>query len=500
MKVKWELLVIFLLFFASLGTRLYFAYKTPFFSDDNSYFVLRQAEHIKNTGRLITEGELSYGGRIFALMPFFYYLIAGLSIFFNPINVGKIISNVLISTIIFAAYLVALEITKNKWSAIISAILAATTPILVFETINSISIYSITLPLTFFSIYFLIKIDKEKEHINSLVLILFILILSDPMSAILIIGLLIYMILCYIEKIKKSKAEIEAILFAVFLFLWANFIIYKKAFQLHGIQIIWNNAPSEIINRFFTRISLAESAYLIGIVPIIIGIIVIYNYLFRSKSPSLYLIISVCISSFFMSWFRLINVMSATIFLSTCLAILAGQFTKDLLIYVRKTKFAYLEKQFLAGFVIFLSFSSILPAVAYAKSSVNSAPNEEDISAFAWLKNNTPTESIVLATIDEGNLITYFGNRKNVIDSNFILIPNIDQRVKDLRTIYTSRYLINAVSLLDKYKVSYIMVTGNVKREYNITNLAYAGDGCLELVFNSTTEIYEKKCSLENEN
>ena len=56
----------------------------------------------------------------------------------------------------------------------------------------------------------------------------------------------------------------------------------------------------------------------------------------------------------------------------------------------------------------------------------------------------------------------------------------------------------DAITLLNKYNVSYILFSERVKRFYNINELKYATDtNCFKLVYDRETEIYESLCEKE---
>ena len=73
---KW-LLIIFLVTFL---LRLTLSFIIPNFTYE-SYFHLRQVEHITETGLPIYEDNLSYGGRTFQFLPFFHYLMSFFNLF-----------------------------------------------------------------------------------------------------------------------------------------------------------------------------------------------------------------------------------------------------------------------------------------------------------------------------------------------------------------------------------------------------------------------------------
>ncbi|MBU0757590.1 MAG: glycosyltransferase family 39 protein [Nanoarchaeota archaeon] len=486
-----------IIFLISVSIRLILTMQSNYFSDDSSYFTLRQVEHISNTGRPLIDDELSYSGRRFIFLPFYHYILAFFSIFLPSWLVGKIISNILAASIIFSVYLISYQVTKSRKASLFAAVISAFTPIYLSNTINSLNVNSLALPTTFFFLYHYLMLTKKTNSINFILAFLFVLIFSTSLSSFLIVGLILYSLLCYAEKIKIDKKETELILFSVFFFLWTNFIIYKNAFQSQGISIIWQNIPQFLFEKYFVHISLFEAILGIGLVPLVLGTWTIFNYLFKKKSQSTYLLISLCISGFILSWFRLINFTDALMYLSILLALLSSIIIRDSLLLIRKTKFAKQEKLFLIMLFFLILLTGIIPSIQFSYDTIKDSPTETDVNAFTWLKNNTKEDSIILATIEEGHYISYFGDRKNVLDSNFLLISNIDLRINDTEEIYTTPYKINALTLLEKYDVDYIIFSQHAEKEYNITGISYAMDDCFSKVYSKTLDIFKVKCSLE---
>ncbi len=497
MQLKKHHYLLILIFIAVLSFRLYFAFQTPYFSDDNSYFVLRQVEHITKTGFPLYNDNLSYSGRTMFFSPFFHYILAFFNLFLPITLVGKIIPNIFASLIVFAAYLVTKEITKQKKTALIASFAAGFIPIFIRETVNSISVFSLMVPLLFFIIYALLKLNTEKRFALYLIISISVFIFLDIISFVLILGLIFYFLLTKTEDIQQNKAELEVVLFSCFLFFWLNFIIFKKAFLLYGPAIIWQNIPNVLLSNYFSQITILEAIYVIGILPFIFGIFIIYDFIFKHKKKSIYLLISLALATFLLAWFKLIPMISGLIFLGSILVLLFAQYIQNFIIFVTKTKFHKHLNKFLYIFIVLIILTSVLPSFIYANNTIKRVPNKDEINAYLWLKESTPEDSVVLASVQEGHLITYFSKRKNVIDSNFLLIPNIDQRVRDVEIIYTTSFKVEAVRLLNKYDVNYIVLSDYAYNNYNTKELKYVTDDCFKLVYNETIKIYSSLCKVE---
>ena len=66
-----------------------------------------------------------------------------------------------------------------------------------------------------------------------------------------------------------------------------------------------------------------------------------------------------------------------------------------------------------------------------------------------------------------------------------------------MERIYTTLYKVEAVRLLNKYDINYIVLSDYVCDNYNINELKYATDDCFKLVYNESVKIYSSLCKVE---
>ncbi|MCX6707923.1 MAG: glycosyltransferase family 39 protein, partial [Candidatus Woesearchaeota archaeon] len=294
-----------LIFILTIATRLILAFQTPYFTGDDSYFSLRQVEHISSTGVPIYQDNLSYGGREQVFLPFFYYFLSFFDLFM-PINlVGKIIPNILLSLMVIIVYLISKEISKDDDASLFSSFISGFIPIFFKETVNTISVYSLVFPLMLMTIYFFLKI-KDKNMVYYFLIALFMLILTSPAVILLLLGFILYIFLVKLEDLKQSKIELEVILFSVVLTTWLMFIVFKKAFLLNGLGVVWQNIPTGILDNYFSDITILGAIYQIGSLPLSYGVYSIYDNLFRKKDRKLYLILGLSFSTALLLWMKLI--------------------------------------------------------------------------------------------------------------------------------------------------------------------------------------------------
>jgi len=204
------------------------------------------------------------------------------------------------------------------------------------------------------------------------------------------------------------------------------------------------------------------------------------------------------LSTLFLLWLRLIPLKTGLIFFGIILVLLFSKFYSDSLLFIDKTRFSRYKSLFIILIFLVFIFNSIIPTISYTSRIIRETPSKHEIDALLWLKNNSDEEDVILASLDEGYLINAIAKRKNVIDKNFLLIKDAEQRLEDIRKIYTTHYETEAIPLLNKYDVKYIVLSKRSMEDYNMVDLNYRTDAkCFELVYDKEVKIYKSLCRME---
>ena len=486
-------IVLFLIFFLVLGSRFYFAFSTPYFSSDKAYFNLRQIENIKQKGFPLFNDDLSYSGNTFIFSPVFHYSIAFFALFMPAKTAAKVIPNIFSACVVFFIFLIVNKITKNQNIALFLAFVSGFVPVF-FSDLNNISVYSLIFPLIFLLIFLFLNIRK-KYYFYSFILVLVLLSFISPFVLVFCAGLLLYQLLLILGDLKRDGAEIEISLFSVFFALWVQFLLYKKLFLFHGLSVIWQNIPNTLFSNYFSSINALEAIYMVGVVPLIYGIFIIFRYLFKQQRKDIYLLMSFALLTGILLWFRLIVFKIGLMFAGLLLILLFSQHFKLFIHYVRQTR----ASRFLYFFIVFIGLafvvSSVIPSIALAKKTANNYISEEEINALSWINEKTPSDSVVVASVYEGNIISYFAKRKNIFDSYFFMRNDVEERLKDVRKIFTSSLEIEAVELMNKYEADYIYFSRKSMNEFDVCFLKYVSSGsCFEKIYgNNLVSIYHKQ-------
>lgn len=479
----------------SISFRLYFSFQTQEYSDSKSYFHLRYIDHIKETYKPMAYDPLSFGGRQRQIrqVPVFDYLLAGLS--FIP-YAYKIIPTLLISLTALVAYLLALKLTEDHTAALLSALMTAFLPSIVVPTLNKISVFSLVLPLSLYMVYCLVRIEEEK-YLNQFIVLCFLLPVIHPLTLIVSVSFFVYIILVASEpNLNLSSIRKEAIIFSIFLALLIEFIIYKKAFLSLGWAIVGQNIPTQLLAETLAKTSLLDIVYSIGVIPFIFGIVGIIFGITRDKTHSALIVTSIAVAPLTMLALKLLTLGDALIVLGPVLAITSAITIKKFFVYIKLTKFSgyeTLSRYFMLALII---LTIIIPVYYTASQVIKDTITKDEISLLMTLNKETEPETIIASSVEEGHYITYFAKRKDVIDNNFLYVPNIDARYNDIKMLYTTVSGSEASEIAQKYGTSYILLSPKTKETFGIKELKYATDEkCFRKVASSgDVEAYKIRC------
>jgi hypothetical protein len=476
-----------LIFIFTLTIRILIAFTTPNVTYD-SYFHLRQVEHITETGTPLFQDDLSYGGREHRFLPLFHYVMAFFNLFLPITIVAKLIPNILIASLTLITYAITRKITNNNTAPLMTAFIAGFIPILF--TPNAFTVDALFLPLVFAIMYAFMNLSREK-FVYAYVTLFLATSLTSSSTFLLLVGFVIYLLLSKLENKRIKKEEAEVIVFSFFFFVWLQFIFFKDVFLTQGIQFIWQNIPPQLVTQYFPQASIIGAIVSVSIIPFIAGIIVVYQSLFELKNTKAFLLISFVIATTLLTWLRFIPFTFSLGFFSVVLAILFGILYQNMENYIKKTKFT--SKRVLPILtIVLLTLSMIIPVIATAYSQ--DIPTTEDIAAFEWINTAIPANTTVVAALEEGHLVTYVSKKKNIMDTEFSLIPDTGKKLRDLRVLYTTAFQTQALEIMHEHGAQYIIFTPQAQERFQRDALPYITSECFEPVYNENVKIYKIKC------
>lgn len=507
--LKRELFVVFLIFLSICIVRLFLALSVEGFSSDNSYYVLRQVEHISTFGTPIIHDDLSYMGRTYFVLPVFYYVLAFFDLFLPIDLVCKIIPNIVAPIGIFIVYFIGVEITKNKDAALFTSFMSGIVPVFLSETVYSVSVYSFVIPLFLLLIFCLIKLSKlddlrdakEVRFYKILYFVFFILLSFLHQSVILfVLFLWVYFLVSFVEGSKVTNSEIELTLFSSFFVIWFFLITMKPLFLEYGASVIFGGVPHFIRYYFFTNFTLLESMYKLGIIPVLYGLYSLFRFTFGKQEKYVYMLVSLIYLMLVLLWFRVISFNLGLIFLGNFLMIvilLHYDFLFEFFNFKKNNKsFAFLKVVFVSYYILSFIISSVFPSLTYLGLEKEKIPTTDEIYIFQYMKQNIPNGSVVVAIPDYGQKIAYFSNKKTIMDSYYFGVKE-SSRLIDLEKMYTTSSLSTATPLFDKYGADYILISSKTKLAYNSTFPSYVDSKCFDLITQKNDVfLFKLKCKV----
>lgn len=514
---------LFLLFIITLSIRLYYAFQTPYLSDDSSYFHLRQIEHIRETGLPLYTDALSYGGRRYLFPPLYHYILAAISFIVPLPLLIKIIPNLFATSLVIIVYLCSLELTKKKEYALFSAGISSSIPIYGAETFNTIELHTLTLPLSFLMLYLFFRLGKvlqehpssvsvhtgKGEHLDSVVrqpqakrliavyvtlVVLFTLI--SPLLLFVIIALIVFYFITKLESLKTEREERELMLFSLLLPLWFYFLIYKDALLTSGFSVVRQNLPQQLLVKVFHPITILEGVRAVGIVPFFAGVYITYLYVFKKRNKFLYLLFSLLFTIIVLLWFNLISVTQGMLYISISLILLFGEAYKLFMDYLETTKLQRWKGLAIVFLLALFIFTSFLPMRDLMQKKLSSTVTSDDVGALIFLRENTRADQKILAPVQEGHYISYFAQRKNVADTNFLQINDAPQILEKIYAVFSTRSRIVATDLMTDLDARYIYLSKQSQESLNLDELATDDESCfpLMLLYNNV-QVYKSRCS-----
>src|SRR3989338_5559158 len=498
------------LFAVTLTIRLYFAFSSPYFSDDESYFHLRHVEAIQENILPLFYDPLSFSGMLFVFSPLFHYIFALLTSFGSTWYITKIIPNLFATSLLVIIFVLVEEITHNKQSALFSASISAFIPVYFVETVNSLSPRALLIPLSFLFLFCFYKI-QEKKYATFYTVLLCILTLLDPSVFLLIFGLLAYLLLELIYGIPPKTEEKELILFSLLLSCWFYLLLYKRSLLEHGAGILWQNIPPQLVDKYYYDFTIISSISHIGIIPLIFGLLVVYYILFKDPSGNKFTtsldvaifteqrkkilpVVGIAIVTSVLLIFKIVEWTIGLMYLSILLVLLSGYGYMLFHMYVQKTKVrGWSHLLFSVVFLIFI-ISSVYPTIIYTTEKLSLTITPKELFFLSFLPEITLPDVVVFSLVDDGHYIEYFGNRKTVVDSNFLQIKDARSRLHDIDTLFTTQSKTVATKIMNKYNATYVYISPTAKKLYDIEFLPYEDNDCFRLVYTGEVRLYESTC------
>ncbi len=490
LKENWLLILIFLfvLFF-----RLIAVFQIEGFTTD-AYFNIKHINYISENYKPMSYDELSYGGRDVLISPGFHYILAFFNLFLPLQFVLKFLPELFLAMLVFVVYLISMAITKNKNASLFAALISGFVPLFVERTLNGVSVYSLLLLVMFYMFYCLIKMVEDKKYVSRFVVLSFVLPLIHPTSLVFIFSIIFYIIFLVSEGMEVNNLRKEAFLFSIILILLVEFIIFKRAFLQHGFGLVNYNIPEQIIEDYFRNVTIFSLMAGVGVIPLIFGVVGIYNGVFKTKNRGVLLLTGLILSVLFLLAMKLIDFFIGLMILGIALAVLSSLGISLVYKYISITRFSKYSSYFSYFFIFLVILLSVAPSVNSARNVLEESVSDNELAVLGLIKND-PLRGVVLAGIEGGDLINVVTGKGNVMDTNFLLVDDAIDRAKNIRESFTTSSQAIALENFNKYNIKYIYLSDRVRERYNISQIEYAKIGeCFEELGRGEIEAYKIIC------
>jgi hypothetical protein len=487
----WDILILIILLAGLFWVRMELSTSTTSLSYD-SYLTVRAVEHIQETGAPLRADPLSITGTQRITNPIFDYVLAGL-IFISPM-IYKILPNLFMILALVPLYFLALRFSQSKPASLIAVILAGTGPIVFSNYLNTPSEVPIA---AFLLLSILAMLHDPDQHLFAIIISAIILTFVSPLIFVLALSLLGIMILLRVEGFGLDERVGELFFFTLLLSVWFYVIIYKQALFSQGLNVVWQNLPTDLASITFGNFSLLTALYGLGVITFLLGAFGVYHALFETREKASYSIVAAILAVVVALTFRVITVNIGLILLTFFLAIMAGYGLLISVRYLSMTKMPWIVYPLGVIVVIFFIFTAILPALVNARLAMGESPTEEDIAAFTALRLRLPETAILLVPIKEAAAIQYYSKHITVTDSDFLMVNNGDELVRDIDAVYTSRFSTAVIGKASKLGFTHILFTRTASIKYGRDMLYSEDPVCLPHEKIVNVLVYSVRCKEE---
>lgn len=474
MNRRKALIILGILALIVLSFKLFISLQTEYFTEE-SYFSLRQAKHIEETGIPMFEDTLSYQGRNYKFLPLYHYLIA----FLSP-SLMKIFTNILIILSSFMIYFIVEFIIKDKTLSLLAAIMSLFIPSSVNISNSSLSPTPLFLLLFLFFIFSYLK--RKQWSTWPMISFLVLMLLTSAQAIIVSLGMIVFVLIQKLQNLQPKKQDIELALFGLFLSVWFSVILFKDL--LTDWSFLWSNTPAQLIYTSTSATSLFSG---IGMLPLLFALIGT-NKIFSKHSRNQLFIISLGMVFLLATIFGVLSLNSGLAILGFTASIISGIGIKEIKIFFEQSRFS-LKKIFITLLVIFFASTTIIP---FMNEGINeSIPSKEKVELTKSLNRY---EGTIISSPKEAHFVMYYSGLKTYFD-DYYAFSNAQERYDNSLRIFRGNSVFQASKILEEENIDFIYLSLEGKKFYNINQLRIANLGsCIDRIRKNEVIVYENNC------
>jgi len=484
--------ILFAFILLTIIFKIYLVLQTPSISYD-SYYGMRYAEYFHENFLPMVSDDLSYQGRL-SITNIPFYMIVSLFTFIIPALIFfKYIGILFGAYLIYLIYKITQKLFNNQTISLIITFIAGMMQTIFLFSLNSFS------SITVFSVLFLLLIWEfinleNKSNLKAFMLFFILATIITPYSIIVVLGFIVYFLLLKFNSLPIRKSTIDVFIFSSLFSIWYHLIIYKMALIRSGPSVIWQNIPQELISLSYQKLTILSALFFIGFVPLVLGLIGMYQTIFVKRKRLLILISSFTFVFVMLLALGILPLNEGIFLLLICLILLSANGLASILEYLDLTLFSKLKKVVLFLILVFVLLN-FLPIILSTDVLTASSPNLDELNTMKFIQENTPDDVTILGDVVEGHFISYASNRKNFYDENFFQMKNADQKFADAKSIFLSKSTVQVVEQMKYYDIKYIYFSKLIFDKYQNVNFLIREDSCFKKIFSTnTTEVFELIC------
>ncbi|RMF55531.1 hypothetical protein D6745_02015 [Candidatus Woesearchaeota archaeon] len=392
---------------------------------------------LKTSDENIENDELVIGSRPAEFNPY-YIFIRKLSAFIPLLLLARYLPILFGVLSVFLLYLILRKHGIGVIQANLSVLIFVLSPtfIFVFTTFEPLSFLFLTSLIGFF----LLVHGKKWSFYMSLPFFLAIPLFGKLESLTLVILLLIYSFL------KKENAKQIAIIITLILLVFL--LIQVPFYSTYGYPEKAEISSKGLLTNYVSEFGSIYGFSSFSIIIALGGFVVLWSRKNKNILPYL-LILIIFISSLFFEETRLYVSILYSLFGGFCLVTLV--------------RYKW-ELEIVKIFTFILIFCGLIFSTTIFIQRLSLAePSQGVYDSLVWLRANTNDNDVVFSHYSNGFFIESIAGRKVILDEKFDYTPNINERLRNSKTIFYSRNLEATKQALQKYNISYIWINDKMK-------------------------------------
>jgi len=179
---------------------------------------------------------------------------------------------------------------------------------------------------------------------------------------------------------------------------------------------------------------------------------------------------------------RLLEFSIGFIVISMALILLSAFSFNKVFDMIKMSKFSRFQFTTSIILLVIIMLFLIIPSFNLSLEIKKNAISKEEIEILKWANMNLEDGAIIYSDLSEGNLVTTIANKKSFIDKNFLLAPNVNQRIEDAELLATTWNRALALQKIKNYGINYLLLTDYLRDRYDIKEIKYFDDVCFDKV------------------